>query len=88
DLNNTVTLVRFQREGSTTTFLGEAALLLSYQLGRYVNVHLGYQILYLANLALAPEQVTSRTEPTLRSRLNKEGTIMIQGAFAGINFGF
>lgn len=88
DINNTTTLGKFSRSGANTGFLGEASLGVSYQLGRYFNIHLGYQFLYLAGVCLAPRQFTLNDTPTLKRRLSKNGKVMMHGAFAGINIGF
>ncbi len=88
DFNDTTSLGKERRDGSQTTFLGEAALVVSYQFGCYFNLHLGYQFLYLTGLALAPRQFTLDNVPTLRNRLSKNGEIILHGAFAGINLSF
>ena len=88
DINNTTTLRKFTRSGSNTGFLGEASLMISYQLGRYFNIHLGYQFLYLAGVSLAPRQFTLNNTPLLKRRLSRNGKVIMHGAFAGINIGF
>ena len=88
DINNTTTLRKYSRSGDNTGFLGEAAVMVSYQLGTYFNIHLGYQFLYLAGVSLAPRQFTLNNTPLLKCRLSKNGKLIMHGAFAGINIGF
>ncbi|MCI0382042.1 MAG: hypothetical protein L0207_03195 [Chlamydiae bacterium] len=86
DLNNTAILRDFSKKSWQISFLGEASITLSYQLFSHLNIHLGYQGLLLNKLALAPEQKNSR--PNSKKKINKEGNIAIDGAFAGATLSY
>lgn len=103
DLNNTVVLRNFKAHKGSGTFLSDIAASLTYQCFKHLNVHIGYQFMYLSGLALAPEQMQKRTveehhhddgdndrddRKRMEQHLYDDGDIIIQGVFVGLTLSF
>ena len=88
DKNNTVVLRDFDHRQYRWTYFGTAQLALAYQLWSHLNMHGGYEMLYLSGVALAPEQIDKHTSPASGKRLDARGNALIHGLFAGITLGF
>ncbi len=86
DENNTVTLQQFNDDRWEGTYMFEGIASLGYRLFSTLYIHAGYQGLVLDNVALAPQQVERRTPPHKRVKAN--GALVIDGAFAGIEYAF
>jgi hypothetical protein len=69
-------------------FLADVALSLAFRIGSHVNIHGGYQLIYLTGVALAPEQLSYSTNLRRGRRIHDGGNALMQGAFLGIGFGF
>lgn len=68
------------------TFLADASLALAFHVGGYFELHVGYQLLFLQGVALAPEQLSQSTSP--KNHIVSHGKVFMQGAFAGLGIGF
>lgn len=87
DQNNTVTLRRFKKHEYNGTFFVDLAVTLGYTFPSWMNTHVGYQMIYLTGLALAPEQVDKRAGGHA-GRLLVNGEAIIHGLYAGLLFSF
>lgn len=89
DYNNRIDLAHYGRTGRKATFLADILLRVAYQINPSINLHAGYQLLYLAGLALAPEQITFVVRRgQLNHRLDKRGIACLHGFLGGITFDF
>ncbi len=68
-------------------FLGGVGLNAGYHLTDEITVRAGYEVLYLSNLALAPEQVNGIAGPNVY-HVQMNGTAVIQAAHAGLEIAF
>ncbi len=60
------------------------SLTLGYQWLRSLNVHVGYQVIYINGVALAPNQVVKATGQS--SSIEVNGAPLIYGVFGGLTF--
>lgn len=94
DYNNQVVLRDYQLDKTVATYMADGSVMLSFQLGRYVNFHLGYEGIYLANLVLPSGQLDDRFRGGGRcccwsnEMINTSGRVFVQGGFAGLGVGF
>jgi hypothetical protein len=86
DVNNTVVLRDYQVSRFSLPLVVGAALSLTYQPWRFINLHGAYEMIYLNGIALAPDQLnkSSSKEHHVRSF----GQALIHGATLGITFTF
>jgi len=86
DVNNTVVLRDYQVSRFSLPLVVGAALSLTYQPWRFINLHGAYEMIYLNGIALAPDQMnkSSSKEQHVRSF----GQALIHGATLGIMFTF
>ncbi len=75
------------------TFVGEAGLQCKYQVTSGITLKLGYELLWLAGVALAPGQIQetySTNAPTTVHALgvNSDSNVLFHGATAGLEFSF
>lgn len=83
DVNNTVATRNFANEDSATAFVGEIDANLSYCLCDLVDLRVGYQLLWLDQVALAPEQFQQDVVAT-DAALNNNGSLFANGAYVGM----
>ncbi len=88
DDDNSHVLRNFKRGKWTATFLSDVSASFGIQIFSHLNVHVGYQFIYLAGLALAPEEISLSTRDDAGKRVNTHGNAMFDGAFAGIILSF
>src|SRR6185437_5581566 len=62
----------------------DVALTLGYQWLKWLNAHVGYQVIYLNGVALAPNQIEKDVGQNPRIEVN--GAPLIYGFFAGLTF--
>jgi hypothetical protein len=86
DQNNTRVLRDYDATQWHATFLADCFASVAYQCTSYLNVHLGYQMIYLTGLALAPEQIDKDADA--HKRIYLKGEALIYGLFGGLTFGF
>lgn len=60
----------------------------AFQFKDHLNLHVGYEMIYMSGLALAPEQVSKKTNSSAGKKDNTHGNIIIQGVFAGLTISF
>jgi hypothetical protein len=87
DFNNTVELRDYKKSEWRLTYIAQAVISLTCQFWSHLNAHVGYQMLYFSDVALAPDQIEKKTTTT-RKKLNVYGQAMIYGLLAGLTLGF
>lgn len=88
DLNDTVVIRNFTKRTNDATFLADLALAVHFQPTSHFNMHLGYQLIYLAGLALAGEQFSNSSEVEAHKWVATSGNALIHGPYAGLTFSF
>lgn len=90
DLNNTVTLRNFTKQMGQNGSFAQAAAGAGYQLQDWLNIHVGYQMLFFGGLALAPDQIDfgsnslSVSATTSPFSLNDNGYVLVHGVYTGL----
>ncbi len=74
-------------------FVGESGVRCKYQITSGITLKLGYEVLWLAGVALAPGQIqetTTATSPTnvYTNRVNSGSNVLFHGVAAGLEFSF
>ena len=87
DQNNTVTIYNFETRGTAGAFVTNVEASLGYQIGQHLNIHTGYEFIYLSGTTLAPNQLDKSSNPS-RKKFNSDGKTIFHGLFAGIMIGF
>jgi hypothetical protein len=88
DFNNTLTLRDHEKAEWRLSYIAAAVATLTCQFWRHLNAHIGYQMLYLTDVALAPDQIDKKTKKNSGKRLDAYGQALIYGILAGLGFGF
>ncbi len=83
ETNNTVLYRDFITEDEEAAFVTDMRLEGRYHLTNCTALTLGYQLMWVDGVALAPEQLDFTTTPTSGSALNADGTIFYHGAYFG-----
>ena len=76
----------FSRQGGRSALFSEVAAGVGYRVASWLNLHLGYEMIYVNSLGLAPDQL--RTSSTLSSTLSDDDYIIVNGLYAGCLFSF
>jgi|GEM_PF-1373665 len=82
-----VGILRFyKKKGIATPLLAEVELFLGYQIAKWLECHVAYQVIYLNGVALAPDQISKslNTEQILK----KNGAPLFHGWIGGISIEF
>lgn len=94
DQNNTVVLRNNSREKAQNGVFAQAAVGAGYYAADWLNIHIGYQMLFFGGLALAPDQVNrSSSELSISAKrspydIAANGYIIIHGIYTGLTFTF
>lgn len=88
DNNNTTLLRSFQVNQSKGAVMIEGGFTISYQVLSFLNVHAGYQFIYLGGIACAPDQIDDDTVVVDTTRLKVNSDPLINGGYIGIIVGF
>jgi hypothetical protein len=88
DYNNTVTLRKGNRQKWQCGLFADFLAQVGYQFKREFNLHIGYELIILSGLALAPEQVTYGSDMGASKVVYTHGHIFIQGGYIGATFSF
>jgi hypothetical protein len=88
DNNNTRVIRDFKVHKWDATFLADIAASIQYQVTSHINLHGGYQVIYLAGVALSPEQYTNNSSSSLAHHRVSDGNILLHGLFAGFTLSF
>jgi len=84
DFNNTKVLRSYHKHTYAWSMISELSLTLGYRWASYFQMHIGYQLIYLTGLALAPEQLDRHV--SIEGKLATGGSALYHGAYAGIRF--
>lgn len=87
DVNNTVTLKNFKKDTLKGGLFTDVLASLTYKPFTHLNFRVGYEMIYLTNVALAPEQLEKHNDP-FHKRVYTKGEALIHGLFAGMTLGF
>lgn len=87
DNNNTIVIHHYTKHGWTCAFLADILASFGFRVTSHFNVRAGYQMIYLAGVALAPEQLSKNLKPHHR-KLTTSGNALQHGLFAGLFFSF
>lgn len=87
DNNDQKVLRNYSRQGFQSSIFLDTETKISYQVTPVWNLNLGYQLFYGSGLALAPEQVSSKTGEKSKP-FHHTGDIMIYGGMLGFDFTF
>lgn len=94
DADNTLVLRNYAAQKAQTGMFAQAAAGAGYQPYDFLNVHVGYQMLFFGGLALAPDQM-DRSDSTLSIsskqssfKIAANGYIIVHGIYTGLTFTF
>lgn len=74
-------------QGTTTSFVGNLDCTASYALTSHISIRGGYELLWLTNLALAPDAASrSLTNPFVLSTVSDSDHLFYQGANVAVDF--
>ena len=69
--------------------MGEADLGLGYQLSSSVRLTIGYRLIGVTGVALAPDQIPYNfTDANELRRINSNGSLLLHGVYGGLNYCF
>lgn len=86
--NSCCVLSDFSAKKYTGSWLVDFSALLRYPIFCNLDIHAGYQLIYLTDLVLAPEQVDTRLCPVNETRIYNHGQIFLDGGFIGLGYSF
>ena len=84
DINDTVALRDLEASGSSFSFVGDLNLNAVRRLNEVWQLRVGYNVMLVTGLALAPDQLDFTNTPTSGTRLDREGSVFLHGANVGI----
>ena len=84
DINDTVALRDLEASGSSFSFVGDLNLNAVRRLDEVWQLRVGYNVMLVTGLALAPDQLDFTNTPTSGTRLDREGSVFLHGANVGI----
>lgn len=87
DDNNTTVVRDFKKENWQDTVFAEGAGQISYQILPCMNMHVGYQILFVSGMAIALDEFSYSTDPSDERFITRNYAI-VHGGFIGFNFDF
>jgi hypothetical protein len=86
DVNNTVVLRDYEAKTFSLPVLVGAALSLTYQPWKFINLHAAYELIYLNGIVLAPDQINKNSSS--ENHIRAIGQALLHGATAGITLTF
>jgi len=87
DFNNTVTVHHFSASGQRfPPFIADGMMSVGYQFFKFLEGHVGYQLIYLNGVAMAPDQI--QKSPEYRHHIKIVGEAIIYGLYGGLTFSF
>jgi hypothetical protein len=87
DQNNTVQLRNFSKLDWQSNIFATAAAGFGYRALSFLDIHAGYEMLYLCGLALAPDQIDTSTRTTHFS-VDNDGYVIVHGLYVGLLYSF
>lgn len=86
--NNLVSLRNSTTQKWQAGFFGDVSAQMRIECRRWLNIHVGYEALFLTGLSLAPEQVSKKVGHDAGKKDRTRGNGIIQGLFAGLTVRF
>ena len=88
DFNNTTVLRNTHFDGQNEAYLAEMNLLLTYRVSNSIKAKFGYQMIYIGEIALAPDQIDeNRTAANATGFLpSAHGDMLMRGFTAGLEY--
>lgn len=86
DFNNTVDIFNFEAVDHSWPFILDLAMTLGWQAFKWLNLHAGYQMIYLNGFAAATDQVVKGPDPQHRVVMN--GIAIFYGLSGGLTLSF
>ncbi|MCE9608389.1 MAG: BBP7 family outer membrane beta-barrel protein [Planctomycetia bacterium] len=89
DINNTTVVRRTHRDGQNEAYLAEMNLMLTYRMTNSIKMRLGYQLMYISNLALAADQISPVQTAAGNQTgfdMNSKGEQFMRGIVAGFEY--
>lgn len=87
DFDDSVTVHHFRAHGEQfPPFLADGAMVVGYQFFKFLEGHIGYQIIYLNGVATAPDQIQKGEH--YRHHVKIIGQAIIYGLYGGLTFSF
>ncbi len=87
DQSNTIQLRNLSKQSFQTNIFAEGRAGVGYRFIPSLDIHGGYQALYLCGLALAPNQINTSSS-SIGLRVKKNGYIVLCGFYVGMDYSF
>ena len=88
DLNDTETLRNFKRQKWQNGCFVDVATWFRFQFKDHINLHAGYQMIFLSSVATAEDQISRRLTSGAGKEIDTNGYAIIHGLFAGMTISF
>ena len=88
DINDTEVLQSGKRHKWQNGCFIDLAALLAFQMMTHLNVHAGYEMIFLSSVATAEDQIRKRLTSGASNKIEPNGAVIIHGLFAGIILSF
>ncbi len=88
DNNNTTVIQSFHVNRTRGTFIADGGLGALYRIKPWLNFHAGYEVFYLAGVALAPSQLSTKKHTTTSGEIIDNDNICIHGFWVGLTLSF
>ncbi len=85
DSNNQVKLSEGEKHKTQVGVFADVAAQIGFNLASWLNIHLGYDMIFFSGLALAPEQINKKSNTT---KHRTDGTAIIHGLYTGFTVSF
>ena len=66
----------------------DVATWFAFQFKDHINMHGGYQMIFLSSVCAAEDQISKRLSSGAGKEINPNGTVIIHGLFAGMIISF
>ncbi len=88
DINDTVTLRNLKRQKWQDGCFADVAAWFAFQFKDHINLHGGYEMIYLSSICAAEDQMSRRLTSGAGKEIDTDGTAIIHGLFAGMIISF
>ncbi len=88
DDDNTVSVRDSEKQQWQPGIFTDVEAQFGLQCTSWMNLHIGYEVLYLTGLALAPEQISKQVDSSAGKKDYTHGNAIVHGLFAGLKLNF
>ncbi|MBS0616532.1 MAG: hypothetical protein JSR58_08280 [Verrucomicrobia bacterium] len=88
DQDNTLTIRHLKRSKWQNGCFSDTMAWIGLQCKEHVNLHAGYQLIYLSSVGTAEDQISKRLSPQAGKNVQPNGVVLIHGLFVGLNISF